>query len=140
MSTSSSRMTSPRSTFRPFNYEWAFECWLKHEQAHWLHTEVPMSDDINDWNIANVENNCKPSVNKLNTAICCAIDRSSFAVNSSRYACLSAISLYFMNSLYVVSGIPSDSIRCEYAAMWTASRAPNPSNIIRISGCGKIGK
>lgn len=50
MSKPSSRMTSPRSTFKPFNYEWAFEYWLKHEQAHWLHTEVPMSDDINDWN------------------------------------------------------------------------------------------
>jgi ribonucleotide reductase beta subunit family protein with ferritin-like domain len=42
-------MTEERVFFRPFNYPWAFEAWLKHEQIHWLHTEVPMADDINDW-------------------------------------------------------------------------------------------
>jgi ribonucleoside-diphosphate reductase beta chain len=23
--------------------------WLKHEQSHWLHTEVPMAEDVKDW-------------------------------------------------------------------------------------------
>jgi len=42
-------MTDERTYFKPFNYPWAYEAWLKHEQAHWLHTEVPMAEDVKDW-------------------------------------------------------------------------------------------
>jgi ribonucleoside-diphosphate reductase beta chain len=42
-------LTSERSSFKPFNYPWAYEAWLKHEQSHWLHTEVPMIEDVYDW-------------------------------------------------------------------------------------------
>jgi ribonucleoside-diphosphate reductase beta chain len=38
-----------RDTYRPFNYPKALEYWLKHEQAHWLHTEAEFSDDKHDW-------------------------------------------------------------------------------------------
>ena len=38
-----------REYFKPFNYPWAYDAWLKHEQSHWLHTEVPMSEDVKDW-------------------------------------------------------------------------------------------
>lgn len=38
-----------RVAFKPFNYPWAYDAWLKHEQSHWLHTEVPMSEDTKDW-------------------------------------------------------------------------------------------
>jgi ribonucleoside-diphosphate reductase beta chain len=44
-----SRMTDERNYFKPFNYPWAYEAWLKHEQSHWLHTEVPMAEDVKDW-------------------------------------------------------------------------------------------
>ena len=43
------KMTDERSYFKPFNYPWAYEAWLKHEQAHWLHTEVPMMEDVKQW-------------------------------------------------------------------------------------------
>ena len=43
------RLTDERSYFKPFNYPWAYDAWLKHEQAHWLHTEVPMLEDVKDW-------------------------------------------------------------------------------------------
>lgn len=43
------KLTDSRTTFKPFNYEWAYSAWLKHEQAHWLHTEVPMLEDVKDW-------------------------------------------------------------------------------------------
>ena len=42
-------LTSKREYFKPFNYPWAYEAWLKHEQSHWLHTEVPMIEDVKDW-------------------------------------------------------------------------------------------
>lgn len=38
-----------RNYFKPFNYPWAYDAWLKHEQSHWLHTEVPMAEDVKDW-------------------------------------------------------------------------------------------
>jgi len=44
-----SRMTDERSYFKPFNYAWAYDAWLKHEQSHWLHSEVPMLEDVKDW-------------------------------------------------------------------------------------------
>ncbi len=43
------KLTDERSNFKPFNYPWAYDAWLKHEQSHWLHTEVPMSEDVKDW-------------------------------------------------------------------------------------------
>jgi ribonucleoside-diphosphate reductase beta chain len=44
-----SDITAERDAFKPFHYPWAYEAWLKHEQAHWLHTEVPMLEDVKDW-------------------------------------------------------------------------------------------
>ena len=43
------KLTDERTYFKPFNYAWAYEAWLKHEQSHWLHTEVPMIEDVKDW-------------------------------------------------------------------------------------------
>ena len=43
------RLTDERSYFKPFSYPWAYDAWLKHEQSHWLHTEVPMLEDVKDW-------------------------------------------------------------------------------------------
>lgn len=44
-----SNLLEDRNSFKPFNYPWAFEAWLKHEQSHWLHTEVPMAEDVKQW-------------------------------------------------------------------------------------------
>jgi ribonucleoside-diphosphate reductase beta chain len=46
---SKSKLTDDRNYYKPFHYPWAYDSWLKHEQAHWLHTEVPMVEDIKDW-------------------------------------------------------------------------------------------
>ena len=43
------KMTDERNAFKPFHYPWAYDAWLKHEQSHWLHTEVPMLEDVKDW-------------------------------------------------------------------------------------------
>jgi len=49
MAKEKSNLLSERNTFKPFNYPWAYDAWLKHEQSHWLHTEVPMAEDVKDW-------------------------------------------------------------------------------------------
>jgi len=38
-----------RVVYKPFEYPQAFDYWLKQQQAHWLHTEVPMANDVTDW-------------------------------------------------------------------------------------------
>ena len=43
------KLTDERNYFKPFHYPWAYDAWLKHEQSHWLHTEVPMLEDVKDW-------------------------------------------------------------------------------------------
>lgn len=42
-------ITQERTTFKPFKFPWAYDAWLQHEQSHWLHTEVPMSEDVKDY-------------------------------------------------------------------------------------------
>ena len=44
-----SNLTDTRDSFKPFNYPWAYDAWLNHEQSHWMHTEVPMVEDVKDW-------------------------------------------------------------------------------------------
>jgi ribonucleoside-diphosphate reductase beta chain len=38
-----------RVVYKPFEYPQAYDYWLKQQQAHWLHTEVPMANDVSDW-------------------------------------------------------------------------------------------
>jgi len=49
MTKDDSNLLKERNSFKPFNYPWAYNAWLKHEQSHWLHTEVPMAEDVKDW-------------------------------------------------------------------------------------------
>ena len=39
-----------RDYYKPFNYSWAFEAYKKQQQMHWLPDEVPLQDDIRDYN------------------------------------------------------------------------------------------
>ena len=40
-----------RIPYKPFEYpEYYNEGWLPQAQAFWLHTEIPMSGDVKDWN------------------------------------------------------------------------------------------
>lgn len=43
------KLTDERTHFKPFSYPWCYDAWLKHEQSHWLHSEVPMAEDVKDW-------------------------------------------------------------------------------------------
>lgn len=45
----STGLLGKRDSFKPFEYPWAYEAWLRHEQSHWTHNEVPMHEDVLDW-------------------------------------------------------------------------------------------
>lgn len=36
--------------YKPFRYPWAYEAWLTQQRIHWLPEEVPLADDVKDWN------------------------------------------------------------------------------------------
>lgn len=38
-----------RLVYKPFGYPWAYEAWLQQQRLHWLPEEVPMADDVKDW-------------------------------------------------------------------------------------------
>jgi ribonucleoside-diphosphate reductase beta chain len=38
-----------KPVYKPFNYPWAYDAWLKQQQIHWLPEEVPLADDVRDW-------------------------------------------------------------------------------------------
>jgi len=43
------KLTDTRNYYKPFNYPWAFEAFKSSEQMHWLWTEVPMNEDVKDY-------------------------------------------------------------------------------------------
>lgn len=42
-------LTQKRLNYRPFQYEFCFSYWKKQQQSHWLHTDINLSGDIQDW-------------------------------------------------------------------------------------------
>ena len=57
-------ITKERVVYKTFEYTEAHDFWLKQHQAHWLHTEVPMMSDVNDWkqNLSETEKNIIGSI------------------------------------------------------------------------------
>lgn len=43
------KLTDERNYFRPFTYPWCYDAFLQSEQMHWLHSEVPLQEDVVDW-------------------------------------------------------------------------------------------
>ena len=39
-----------RVYYKPFDYEWAFEAYNLQQKMHWLPSEVPLHEDVRDWN------------------------------------------------------------------------------------------
>ena len=45
--------------YKPFRYPWAYDAWLTQQRVHWLPEEVPLADDVKDWqrNLSSGERN-----------------------------------------------------------------------------------
>ncbi|MEM7224939.1 MAG: ribonucleotide-diphosphate reductase subunit beta [Pseudomonadota bacterium] len=43
-------LLKPNHVYKPFRYPWAYEAWLTQQRLHWLPEEVPLADDVKDWN------------------------------------------------------------------------------------------
>jgi ribonucleoside-diphosphate reductase beta chain len=38
-----------QTVYKPFRYPWAYDAWLQQQRIHWLPEEVPLADDVKDW-------------------------------------------------------------------------------------------
>ena len=50
--------------YKPFRYPWCYDAWLTQQRIHWLPEEVPMGDDVRDW-----QKNLNPAEKNLLTQI-----------------------------------------------------------------------
>lgn len=44
-------LLSVRASYAPFEYEQAYKYWELQQQSHWLHHEISLASDINDWKL-----------------------------------------------------------------------------------------
>ncbi|ABD46362.1 ribonucleotide-diphosphate reductase subunit beta [Neorickettsia sennetsu] len=42
-------LLEPRLSYKPFQYDWAYQAWEIQQKIHWLPEEIPMADDVQDW-------------------------------------------------------------------------------------------
>jgi len=58
-STTETNLLTSNPVYKPFRYPWAYDAWLTQQRVHWLPEEVPMADDVKDWqkNLTEVERN-----------------------------------------------------------------------------------
>ena len=58
-----------RTHYKPFEFPWAFEAYDTQQKMHWLPSEVPMMEDVKDWNsrLSNEEKNLVTQILKFFT-------------------------------------------------------------------------
>jgi ribonucleoside-diphosphate reductase beta chain len=49
-------LLSASPVYKPFHYPWAYDAWLMQQRIHWLPEEVPLADDVKDWQRTLTEN------------------------------------------------------------------------------------
>lgn len=49
MTSRKAKLFEPRSYYKPFAFPWAFEKYQQQQMIHWLPSEVPLGDDVFDW-------------------------------------------------------------------------------------------
>ena len=37
--------------YKPFRYPWCYDAWLTQQRIHWLPEEVPLGDDVRDFQL-----------------------------------------------------------------------------------------
>ncbi len=66
-----------RIVYKPFRYPWAYEAWLTQQRIHWLPEEVPLAEDVRDW-----QKTLTPSERNLLTQIFRFFTQSDIEVNN----------------------------------------------------------
>ena len=53
--------------YKPFRYPWCYDAWLTQQRIHWLPEEVPLGDDVRDWqkNLSQPEKNLVTQIRRI---------------------------------------------------------------------------
>lgn len=124
-----------RDVYKPFEHEWAFEYFKLQQQAHWLPTEVPLADDVADFNhkLTLEERNLVTQVlrfftqgdlevqNNYNTNLIESFPKPEIAMMLSSFAGMEAVHVWAYSYLNDTLGLPEE----EYSAFlnYSAMRA-----------------
>lgn len=49
MSVTPMDLLTANPVYKPFRYPWAYEAWHMQQKVHWLPEEVPLAEDVRDW-------------------------------------------------------------------------------------------
>lgn len=63
--------------YKPFKYPWAYDAWLTQQKVHWIPEEVPLAEDVRDW-----QNKLTPGEKNLLTQIFRFFTQSDVEVNN----------------------------------------------------------
>ena len=44
-------LLEPSKSYRPFRYPFAFDAYETMQAIHWIPKEVPLQEDVHDWNV-----------------------------------------------------------------------------------------
>ena len=57
--------------YKPFRYPWCYDAWLTQQRIHWLPEEVPLGDDVRDWqkNLSQAEKNLLTQIFRFFTCL-----------------------------------------------------------------------
>ena len=44
-----SGLLTDNPVYKPFRYPWCYDAWLTQQRIHWLPEEVPLGDEVRDW-------------------------------------------------------------------------------------------
>ena len=69
--------------YKPFRYPWCYDAWLTQQRIHWLPEEVPLGDDVRDW-----QKNLSPSEKNLLTQIFRFFTQADVEVSNCYISCL----------------------------------------------------
>ncbi len=50
MTNTPSGLLSHSQAYKPFRYAWSYDAWATQQRIHWLPEEVPLANDVRDWN------------------------------------------------------------------------------------------
>ena len=70
-----SGLLTENPVYKPFRYPWCYDAWLTQQRIHWLPEEVPLGDDVRDWqkNLSQPEKNLLTQKKILQKQLLCLV-------------------------------------------------------------------
>ncbi len=70
-------------TYDVTRYPWAYDCWKRQQQTHWMGEEVPLGADIRDWQSGRLSGSEKNLLTQISASSPRAMSRSATIISSA---------------------------------------------------------